>query len=90
MRNACGTRDTMQDKLTTVETHLGVPNELENILTCDNNLCPNHAKISCLLCTEYALAHNTMIVIVFRPKVKNRIRPFPTERNLTQGIPDNF
>ena len=90
MRNACGTRDTMQDKLTTVETHLGVPNELENILTCDNTLCPNHAKISCLLCTEHSLAHHSMIVIVFRPKVKNMISPPPTERNLTQDASDNF
>ena len=34
--------------------------------------------------------HNTMIMIVFRPKLKNRIRPPPTERNRTQDTPDDF
>ena len=33
---------------------------------------------------------DTMITIVFRPKVKNMIRPPPTERNLTQDAPDTF
>ena len=34
--------------------------------------------------------NNIMIIIVFRPKVKNRISPPHTESNLTQDIPDNF
>ena len=33
--------------------------------------------------------HIIKIVIVFN-KIKNRIKPTPNEKNLTQDIPDNF
>ena len=33
---------------------------------------------------------DAMIVEVFTPKLKNRIRPPPSERNRTQDVPDRF
>ena len=36
------------------------------------------------------MLHNTMIIEVFTPKLKKRVRPPPSERNRTQDTPDRL
>ena len=55
-------------------------------MSIEDNIALNHRIAHCTMLCQLC---NIKIIVVVN-KTKNRIKPTPNEKNLTQDIPDNF